>query len=108
MVMTLAICQSILFVYFAGTLGTPFVSPTGLYVRAGTPQDVCTKVGWVLDSARPALGKSEAGATRPQLLGLTQLAYVRVDAKPDSNIEDNRKRGAIIETRSFGEGGSVR
>ncbi|KAH9168926.1 hypothetical protein EDB89DRAFT_1988996, partial [Lactarius sanguifluus] len=38
----------------------------------------------------PALGKSEAGATRPQLLGPTQLAYVRVD---DSNItyEDNEK-----------------
>ncbi|KAH9021315.1 hypothetical protein EDB84DRAFT_1678700 [Lactarius hengduanensis] len=51
-----------------------------------------TKVGWVLDSARPALGKSEAGATRPQLLGPTQLAHVRVDVKPDSRTTERTPR----------------
>ncbi|KAH9017991.1 hypothetical protein EDB85DRAFT_2279517 [Lactarius pseudohatsudake] len=78
----------------AGTLGTPFVSPTGLYVRAGTPQqDVCRqKWAGVLDSAGPALGKSEAGATRPQLLGSTQLAHVRVDVKPDSRTTERTPR----------------
>lgn len=45
-------------------------------LRARALVRLYTNVGWVLDSAWPALGKSEAGATRPQLLGPTQLAYM--------------------------------
>ncbi|KAI9433296.1 hypothetical protein H4582DRAFT_2061101 [Lactarius indigo] len=69
----------------AGTLGTHFCLANG-------PLRATLGVGGILDSAWLALGKSEAGATRPQLLGPTQLVYVRVNLKPDSNIhEDQRK-----------------